>query len=874
MPRKRRRAEEDFSEEIQAHLEIEADRYRAEGLSEQDARSAALRTFGNVTQARERFYESGRLVWLDQFRQDLRYALRMLARTPALTAVMILTLAIGIGANAALFSVVDCLLVRPLPYPDSERLVILWSRPPQGGVSSVSPANFFDFREQSRSFEHMSAVMPAAFNVSVAGVAERLQGFRASAGLFETLGVRPALGRLIGAGDDRPGAPRVAVLSYGAWVRRFGADARILGKSIQVDGESCTVAGVLPGSFRFVFAPEIWLPLTLDRAAAPRDFHVLAVLGKLKRGVRLEQARRELEGIAANLARAYPTELKGWGVDPWAWRDNLVSGDRRGALVLFGAVGFVLLIACVNLANLLLAKAAVRQRELAVRASLGAGRARLMRQMLTESVLLSLAGGAAGILVAGAMVARAATLVSEPILPGIAEVGIDWRILAFTLALSLLTGLLFGVAPAWRASKVNLHNVLKDTNRTLAGGRRFRAVLVAAELALSLVLLVGAGLLARSLAAMRASDPGFEAAGVVTMRLTMPESGYGEPAQVRAFARALLERVRALPGVRSATLASALPLQHWIIPMHFEIAGHPAPPDGNPRVAFQCASDGYFETLGMPLRRGRFFSVRDDETGPRIVVVNEGFVKRYLGGEEPLGARLVLDERWIVSDTKLSTEKAAPARPWEIVGVTASVKIAGMQEEERPQVYAPLAQYPRAGGVLAVRTQADPAAMAKPLRAVVGDLDRNVPVTDIKTLERIADEAVAQPRTQVWISAIFAVVALVLAALGVYGMMSYSVTQSRQEMGVRLALGARPRDLLWMTLLRGMRISAAGLGVGLAASFALARVLRNLLYSVKPNDPATMIAVSLLLLAVALVAVYIPARRAAGVDPAISLRCE
>ena len=385
---------------------------------------------------------------IPQLAQDVRYGLRLLRKSPGFTAVTVLTLAIGIGASTALFSVVDCLLIRPFPYPDSERLVVVWSRPARGGIANISPANFLDFRDQNRVFDHMGAGSQAEFNVSIQGVAERLTGLRVSADFFETLGVKPGFGRSFAAGDDRPGAPRVAILSHGAWQRRFGGDRSILGQALTVDGEKCTIVGVMPASFRFAYAPEMLAPLALDPATAARDFHVLFAFAKLKRGVPLAQARSEMEGLARNLERAYPKALKGWGVDLWPWRDNFVGGDRQRVLVLFGAVGFVLLIACVNLANLLLAKAAVRQRELAVRAALGAGRARLMRQVLTESLLLSGMGGVVGVLLARWLVPLAATLVSPPILAGIAEVGIDWRVLGFTLGLSVLTGLLFGVAPA------------------------------------------------------------------------------------------------------------------------------------------------------------------------------------------------------------------------------------------------------------------------------------------------------------------------------------------------------------------------------------------------------------------------------------------
>ncbi len=629
--------------------------------------------------------------------QDMRYAFRLLAKTPGFTAIMVLTLAVGIGASTALFSVVDCLLVRPFPYPDSERLVVVWSQPPRGGVINVSPANFIDFRDQNRVFEHMGAASLAQFNVSIDGVAERLPGMRVSAGFFDTLGIRPVIGRAFSEAEDRPGAPRTAVLSYGAWQRRFGGDRRILGQSLSVDGEKCTVVGIMPPNFRFTFAPEILLPVAIDPAAAPRDLHILFALAKLKSGVPMAQARTQMQTLARNLGSAYPAVLKGWGVEIWPWRDNFVHADRQRVLVLFGAVGFVLLIACVNLANLLLVKAAARQRELAVRAAVGAGRWRLMRQVLTESVLLSLTGGAAGVLVAYWLVPLATTLVWEPVLAGIAPIGIDLRVLAFTLALSILTGLLFGAAPAWRASRVNLHQELKSaTQGVIRGGwsGRFRGALVVAELALSLMLLVGAGLMIRSLAVMSASDAGFRAANVLTMRLTLPVARYAKPEQIRDFDRQVLENVRALPGVRAAALGFAVPLEGLGIPMRFDIASRPVSEADRPQARYHPASDGYFETLGIALRKGRFFSERDNESAPRVAIVNEAFVSRFLAKEEPLGQRLILDERLIGGGNQ-----SEPASPWEIVGVAGTVKLSRSDPGKPDHLHA-------AGSIAAARRSA------------------------------------------------------------------------------------------------------------------------------------------------------------------------
>lgn len=809
---------------------------------------------------------------LAQLAQDARYGLRLLRKSPGFTTVTVLTLALGIGANTALFSVVDCLLLRPLPYQDPDRLVVVWEKPPQGRRNSVSAANFLDWRDQNRVFDHLVAVNFSSFNVSTKGMPERIRGMRVSADLFDMLGTKPLLGRGFVAEEDRPGAGRVVVLSHALWQRRFGADPRILDQVLTVDGEKCAIVGVLPPGFRFPAAPEMFAPIAFDPAKVTRDFHYLIPIGKLKKGVSLVQARAQMEGIARNIERAYPKSNKGWSVNLQPMQETLVEGARLAVLVLFGAVGFVLLIACVNVANLLLAKAAARQRELAVRASLGAGRARLMSQVLTESVLLSLMGGVLGLALSFWLVRLIPAIVPEFVLSGTAEMGIDWRVLLFTLALSLATGLLFGLAPAWRASNVNLHDTLKEAGRGSIGassGRRFRSALVVVELALSLTLLVGAGLMIRSMAATYSTDPGFRPENVLTMRLSMAEARYPRAEQVRAFDRLLLEKVRALPGVRAASISMSLPLQGSYFGMPFQIASHPAVPVAErPGAPYQLVTDDYFRTMGITLRKGRFFAERDDESAPRVAVVNETFVRRYLPKEEPLGQRLLIEQ--LLSGKR----ELGPMVPWEIVGVMANVKFGGLNSDEVPEIYVPLMQCTWPGGVLALRTALEPSSMAQAARAVVQSLDRDMPVTDVKTMQQIAVESVAQSRLQAWIVGVFAAVALILAALGIYGVMSYSVAQSTHEMGIRLALGARPADLLKMTIRKGMVIAAIGLAIGLAGAFALTRVLASLLYAVKPSDPLTYVTVSVLLLAVAALATYIPARRAARVDPIIALRWE
>lgn len=802
--------------------------------------------------------------------QDIRYGVRLLGKNPGFAAITVLTLAIGIGANTALFSVVDAALIRRSPYPESERLALVWLKAPQGAFANLSPADLLEFRAQARSYDKIGGGVEAEFNVSVRGVAERLTGFRATSGFFEALGVAPAMGRTFSREDERPGAPCTAVVSHGAWQRRFGADPSLPGRTLTVDGESCTVVGVLPASFRFFSSPELWTQATLD-PAAPREARYLFVAGRLKHAVGFEEARAEVRGFVANLAPAYPQLLKGWSGDVVSLQDYLLGplSMHRDVLALFGAVVFVLLIACANLANLTMVKALSRGRELAVRVSLGAGRGRLMRQLLTESVMISILGGACGILLAAWLTGLVAKLEFSVGLGISAEPALDWRVLSFTLALAVLTGLVFGAAPAWRASKVNLQRALKDCGASSRGGRSrhfVRGALAAAELALSLTLLAGTGLLIRSLAAQSATDLGFRTENLLTMRLTMPAARYTDAARVRVFNETVLENVRALPGVRSAALAAFLPLEGLALPARFQFASRPVAPAAQPRVALHYVSEGYMETLGVSLRKGRFFNARDNENAPRVAVANEAFVKRYLAGEDPIGQRLILQN-------SAEAAKAGAQIPWEIAGVVSNVK-EGIRIGTDPWLFVPAAQWTRPGGALLVRTRADPERMAQAVSAAVHSVDKDVPVSDIRTMRQIADGLISTPRLHTSLAGAFAAVALMLAALGIYGVMSSSVAQSTHDMGVRMALGAQPDDLVRSTLRRGLAIALGGVAIGLAGSLALTSTLRSLFYGVNPSDPLTYGVVSVILLAVAGFAVWVPARRAARVDPIVALRWE
>jgi putative ABC transport system permease protein len=795
----------------------------------------------------------------------------MLRKNPGFTVVTALTLALGIGANTAMFSVVDSVLLRPLPYKEADRLAIVWEKPPKGQRNSASAANFLDWRDQNRSFENLVALSSASFNISGKDLPERADGLRTSWDYFDMLGARPALGRGFAADDDRPGAPRVAVLSHGLWQRKFAGDPRVIGRFLRVDGEPCTIIGVMPPGFRFFGGPEMWMPLALDRAKITRDFHYLMPIARLKPGVSLSQARAEMDGIAKNIERAYPKSNKSWGAFVEPLREAAVKDQRQGVLVLFGAVGFVLLIACVNVANLLLAKAAVRQRELAVRASLGAGRVRLVAQLLTESVLLAVAGGVLGLLLAVWLVKTLHALIPPALLAGFAEIAVDWRVLAFTFTLSIITGLLFGIFPAWRVTKFNLHDILKEGGRgsSASGHGRFRSLLVVAEVALSLVLLVCAGLMIRSLLAMRNVNPGFRPDHVLTMRLSMADGQYPGAARVRAFYREVLDRIGSIPGVRSASISMGLPLQGTGFGMPFQVASHPRVPISEaPGAPYELASHDYFRTMGITLDKGRFFTERDNENGPPVAVVNETFVKQYLPREEPLGQRLLVEEL-VAGKTQLG-----PPIAWEIVGVIRDAKFGGLNSDGVPEIYVPIMQSPWPGGKLALRTAIEPMSVAQAVRAALAQLDRDMPVTSVKTMDQIVMDSMSQSRVQTWLIGAFAAVALVLAALGIYGVMSYSVARGTHDMGLRIALGAGAGDVLKLVLGKGMLLTAAGLLVGVAGAWALTRLLSSLLFKVKPTDPWTLVAVSLLLALVALVAAFIPARRATRIDPVTALRFE
>ena len=790
---------------------------------------------------------------LETLMQDFRYGLRMLVNSPAFTGIIVLILGVSIGANTALFSVVNAVVLRPLPYKDASRVVAVWDRDPHGGRNGYSAATLLERRDGNRVFDGFSGWATAAFAITGRDAPERVDGLLVSWDFFKTLGVMPLLGRTFSPEDDRPGAPRVAVLSHELWQRRFAGDREAVGRTLSVNGQPCTVIGIMPSRFRFYYRPEMWMPLAINRATASRDVVYLSVVARLAPGMSLSGAQARWGGL----------------VEPM--RAATRQGRPKGLLLLFAAVGLLLLIACVNVANLLMARASVRHAELTVRASLGAGRSRLMRQLLTESVLLALPGGVLGLLLAYWLIQFLPALVPPVLLSGSSEIALDGLVFVFTGTLSVVTGLVFGVAPALWASTFDLNEALKEGGRGNAGGLRqgrFRSALVITEVALSLVLLVCAGLLVRSLFAMQRVDLGFRPAHVLTMRMSPLEGRYSSPASLRAYYRQALETVGAIAGVRSASVSLGQAPWDTEIAGEFDIAGHPRHSASDLRAAaFETVSPDYFQTLGIALRKGRFFTERDDETSPRVVIVNRKFVTMYSPHEEPLGKQLLIQE---LTGARQVGRKIA----MEIVAVVDDIKFGGPAASGVPMVYMPILQSPLPGAALALRTPAEPMQLAGTVRAVLAQLDHETPITHIKSMDQIVTDSMSQAQTQTWLVGVFATVALVLAALGNYGVISYFVAQSTHDIGIRMALGASTRDVLNLVLRHGMLLVGIGLLVGLSGAFALTRFVSTLLFEVKPADPWTFAGASLLLALVAFAAAFIPAWRATRVDPVSALRCE
>jgi putative ABC transport system permease protein len=800
---------------------------------------------------------------------DLRYALRMLAKSPAFSLIAVLTLGLAIGANTALFSVVNAVLLRPLPYPQSEQLVRVFGTQPTLDEAPTSPANFLEWKEENQVFERIGTWNGQGFNLLGGDKPERVIGARVSADLLQLLRVQPALGRLFTNDEDQEGRGQVVVLSYDFWRSRFAGDPNTLRQTITLNDQSYTVIGVMPKGFAFPSArTQAWVPVAFNAAERKtRDTNFIDVVARLKPGVSIEQARANMDAVARSQAERYPQSNTGIGVKVVSLHEHIVGDVRPMLIVLLGAVAFVLLIACANIANLLLARAAARQREMAIRGALGASRSRVVRLLLTESIVLAVLGGAVGLLFA---IWSLDLLVSlKPAnLPRLAEIGVNRTVFLFTLAVSIVTGIVFGLVPAWQASKPDLNEGLKESGRGSSGGprgQRVRAALVVTEIALSLVLLVGAGLMIRSFSRLLAVDPGFKSDNVLAAFVSLPVPKYPQRQAQVAFFDRLIDRLRNIPSVSAAGIVSDLPLFGGSS-TGFAIDGRPEPlPGQRPMTEYRMITSDYFTAMGMKLVKGRAFSRHDTEDAPAVVIINETMAARFFAGEEPVGRRIGLSGN--------------PVDWREIVGVVGDIRNYGLDADVKPEAYVPLQQsapeylsnVASAMNVI-VRSPNDPSTLASTLREQVQALDKDQPVSEIKTMEWYLADSMAQRRFNMLLLGAFAGLALVLAAVGIYGVIAYTVTQRTHEMGIRIALGAKSGDILRLVFASAIVTTLAGIVIGLAAAFGLTRILQRLLYQVTATDPFVFAIIPILLLVVAAVATYIPARRAMKVDPVTALR--
>ena len=806
--------------------------------------------------------------------KDLQFAVRGVFKRPAFTAIAVITLGLGIGASTAIFSVVNSVMLRRLPYPNADRIVAIQEINRQGEQGQVTGPNFLDWRAQNTVFEHLSAIRITNANLTLADQAERIDLAQTSADFFDVFGVAPELGRLFVTGDEQAGHAPVVVLSDALWRRKFGADRSLVGQQVNLDGKSYAVVGIAPPGFRYPGATEAWLPPLklapeMSERAEPttrRGSGYLFAIALLKRGVTLPQAASEMETITARLRQQYPDTNNTRFNRVVSLQEHLVGKSDTMLWLLFGAVMFVLLIACANVANLLLASAASRSKEMAIRAALGASRLRVIRQLLTESTILALAGGLLGLALSSYGI-MAITKLLPPDFPRLSEIGMDWRVFGFTLGASLLTGFLFGFAPALHMSKTDVQEAMKETGRGTAGSARhtrLRHALIVAEVALSVVLLAGAGLLFRSFMRLQAVNAGFTPQQVLTAKLSPAGPQFKNLSDYVTFYDRVLEQVRTIPGVQSAGVINTLPLSKGPT-VAFRIDGRPVTtPDKWPSCNFRSVSSDYFRTMNIPVTQGRPFNDDDGPNVPLRLMINQTLAQRDFPNEDPVGKRVTF------GNTGPNDEPV-----WfEIIGVTANVRSLELREEAPAELYFTIKQNPFENNAIVVRSTVAPESIAPALRQAVAAVDRTAPVSEVQTMEHIVSESVTQPRFNLFLLGLFGGIALLLSAAGIYGVTSYTVTQRTHELGIRLALGAQVSDVLKLVLGQGMAVIGIGLVLGLAASFALMRLLRSLLFGVGENDPLTFAAITFVLLLVALGACYVPARRATKVDPLVALRYE
>jgi putative ABC transport system permease protein len=870
------RVKREVDEELRFHLDMKTQELIDAGSSPATAYDRARAEFGDLEYTRRylnrtdeaRMHTKRRAELADELRQDVRFSLRQLRRNPAFTAIALVTLTLGIGANTAIFSVVRGVLLRELPYAEPDRLVRVFSRV-ERGRAAVSAVDFMDWRRQSKSFSALAASEESTVNLTGNGSAERFTQARVSANMFQLLGVRVSIGRAFLQGEDTPDAARVVILSDGLWRGRFGADRTIIGKSITLDGYPTEVVGVAPPEMRYPSPVDLWMTTRFrarDLADAARGARWLDIIGRLAPGVTFEQAQSEMNVIARRLEILDPRHNAGFATQLIGLRDEIVGDVRPALIVLLVAVGFVLLIACANVASLMLGRTAARESELAVRTALGAGRGRLVRQLLTESCCLAAAGGAMGLLLALGGT-RLLVVLAPSDIPRLYDVRVDAAVLLFTLGATVMAALCFGAIPALHASAARtvLHLRTGDRgSRSRPGSAGARSTLVVAEITLALMLLMGAGLLMRSFARLRQVNPGFSAAHVSTFTVTLSPVKYPTLEQQRAFARSLLDAVHRIPGVDSAAVTFGLPLSGTSFQLTFDVAGRPAPPpNAEPRAQVRIVSPAYFATVGIPLLRGRLFGDGDRPGAPQAMIVSEETVRRYFPGEDPIGKRIEFG--WTHDGNHLSGE---------IVGVVGDVRQHGLTAGLAPHAYGAWDQWPLDEITVVMRSRGDPTAALAAVRGAVASLDRDLPVYDAFTLESMVDRALGQPRFYVLLLGIFASLAVVLAIVGIYGVIAYTVQQRTREIGIRIALGASRERVVRMVVQRGLALAAVGIALGTTGAYALTRVLQSLLFGVSARDPITFVGVAALLGAVALVASWLPARRAARVDPLAAMRAD
>jgi putative ABC transport system permease protein len=805
--------------------------------------------------------------------QDIRYGIRSLVKQPGFTAIAVITLALGIGANTAVFSVVNAVLLCSLPYRDADRLVMVWEKNQRNDQNTISPANLFDWQEQNKVFEGLAAFTDTRSNLTSDGEPEEIPTQTCTDNLFTVLGVNAMMGRTFTPEDGQPGRNNVVVISFALWQRRFGGDQNIIGRKVVLNAVEHTVVGVLPPDVKWHVtrnsqtghAADLWRPWGINNELRQFRGRFASAVARLKPGVTLEQARAEMNTIGSRLAEQYKQFNAGYGVNVVPLRQQFAGEIRLALLVLMGAVGFVLLIACANVANLQLSRAAARQKEIAVRSALGGGRGRIVRQLLTESLLLAATGGAAGLLLAW-WGTKALVSIRPEEFGDFQSVEISTPVLGFTLAVSVVTGVVFGLFPAFEASNIKLSDTLKAAGRSLAGNRRggrLRSVLVVSEIALALVLLVGSGLLLRSFMRLQSVDTGFNAHNVLTMRVALPGSRYDQDVKRITFFTQALERMRTLPGVEAAGAINFTPFLGLGSRTGFEIPGRPpSPADQGGNTTDVCVTDqNFFNALQIPLRRGRFFSEQEVREQRHVVIINEALAKKYFPNEDALGKSITIAMR-------------PPEVPTEIIGIVRDAKHSQLDQDSEPMSYWPIAELPYTSMTFVLRTHGDTASVANAARNAIQTLDPQQPVADVRTLESLVGSSIARQRFNTLLLAIFAIIALLLSVAGIYGVVSYSVAQRSREIGIRTALGATAQDILRLVLKGGMTLTLLGIVIGLPSAMALTRLIQKLLFGVGSTDLLTFVSVPILLAASALLACYIPARRATRVDPLVALRYE